>query len=145
MLIVHTHLGIIHFWLSLTSKKEKRREGNFSNVSQNLRLTESTTARYSKFSGERNVLLIPQLDYVSTHDLKTTHNKNKSSMTAHQIDLSTLKESQDTKALPLRQSKHSSCDMTQNVTRTAADNSSSFVKASEKLHADLVAVVYFTF
>lgn len=60
------------------------------------------------------------------------------------LEWSTLRESQDTKALPLRRSKHSSCDMSQKVTTTAADNGSSFVKASGKLHADLAPVVYFT-
>lgn len=60
------------------------------------------------------------------------------------LEWSTLRESQDTKALPLRRSKHSSCDMTQKVTTTAADNGSSFVKTSGKLHADLAPVVYFT-
>ncbi len=66
-------------------------------------------------------------------------------MTAHCNDLSSLQESQDMTALPLRQSKYSSCDMTQKENTTAADNGSSFVKASEKLHADLAAVASFTF
>lgn len=48
------------------------------------------------------------------------------------------------KALPLRQSKYLSCDMTQKVNTTAADKGSSFFKASETLHADLAKVVSFS-
>lgn len=73
------------------------------------------------------------LECVTTFNLKTNHNKNKynATATAHWTDLFPLWESQDTKASPLRQSNHPSCDVPQKVIPTAADNCSSVRKASE--------------
>lgn len=70
-------------------------------------------------------------------DFKGTQNEYKGNMRAWQNDLHYKK------ALPLRQSKCSSCDGIHKVTTTAADNGSSLVKASEKRHADSAAD-YFT-
>lgn len=78
MLIVNTHLGIIHFWLSLTFKKE---EGEKAISPMSVKTEDSPREQHHTI--QNRAWFKKRLEYVSTYSLKETHNKNKSNMTSH--------------------------------------------------------------